>query len=130
MEQNRDRIVVQVNPDIEELIPEFLQRRHTDIAAISDALKKGDYETIRILGHSMKGSGGGYGFDAISDIGRRLEQVSIRKRYISRQKRCQTILNDWKLPMISQPSRAWRCLPINNRQSINITHTAGTACVE
>lgn len=76
MEQNRDRIVVQVDPDIEELIPEFLQRRHTDIAAISDALKKGDYETIRILGHSMKGSGGGYGFDAISDIGRRLEQAA------------------------------------------------------
>ena len=36
---------------------------------------RGDYECIRLLGHRMKGVGGGYGFDAISDIGRSLERA-------------------------------------------------------
>jgi len=40
------------------------------------ALEKGDHETIRILGHSMKGCGSGYGFDAITDLGRSLEQAA------------------------------------------------------
>lgn len=39
-----------------------------------DCLAKGDFETIRIKGHSMKGSGGGYGFDEITEIGALLEK--------------------------------------------------------
>lgn len=37
------------------------------------------YETIRILGHSMKGSGGGFGFDTITDIGIDLENAAMEK---------------------------------------------------
>ena len=32
-----------------------------------------DFATIRALGHQMKGSGGGYGFDAISAFGSPIE---------------------------------------------------------
>ena len=31
---------------------------------------------MRLLGHSMKGAGGGYGFDAITDIGAALEEAA------------------------------------------------------
>lgn len=86
MEQNNEKIIVRVDPDLEELIPGFLQRRHEDIVAIADALKKDDYETVRILGHSMKGSGGGYGFDAISNIGRIIEQAAKDKNLAEIQK--------------------------------------------
>ncbi|HOV89994.1 MAG TPA: Hpt domain-containing protein [Syntrophorhabdaceae bacterium] len=68
-----DRIIVHIDPDLEDLIPGYIENRYSDIRKIKDALAKGDYETIRILGHSMKGSGGGYGFDAITDIGRSIE---------------------------------------------------------
>jgi HPt (histidine-containing phosphotransfer) domain-containing protein len=71
------KIIVHVDPDIEDLIPGFLENRHKDIKNIGAALAQGDFETIRFLGHSMKGAGGSYGFDAITDIGKSLEQAAI-----------------------------------------------------
>ncbi len=71
-----EKIVVHINPDLEDLIPEYQENRHRDIQSISEALQKGDYETIRILGHNMKGSGEGYGFEAITAIGRSIEQAA------------------------------------------------------
>ena len=71
-----DRFIVQVDPEIEDIVPIFLQNRSDDVESLSKALEDGDFDTIRLLGHSMKGSGGGYGFDAITDIGRSLEQAA------------------------------------------------------
>ncbi len=71
------KIIVHVDPDIADLIPGFLENRHKDIKTIGEALAQGDFETIRFLGHSMKGAGGSYGFDAITDVGRSLEQAAI-----------------------------------------------------
>jgi len=74
--QQQDKIVVHVDADLQELIPGYLDNRHGDIQAMREALAQGDYETILILGHSMKGSGGGYGFDTITEIGSALEQAA------------------------------------------------------
>jgi HPt (histidine-containing phosphotransfer) domain-containing protein len=71
--RHRGAILVRIDPDLEELIPGYLQNREKDIQSMTEALGKNDCETIRILGHSMKGSGGGYGFDDITEIGRLLE---------------------------------------------------------
>jgi HPt (histidine-containing phosphotransfer) domain-containing protein len=71
------RIRVVVDEDIADLIPEYLERRYADVGAIRSAIGDGDFETVRILGHGMKGSGGGYGFDAITDIGAALEKAGI-----------------------------------------------------
>lgn len=84
MTQNNDtnegrKIIVHVDAELEDLIPGFLENRRNDIKSMLEALKQGDYETIRILGHSMKGAGGGYGFDAITDIGASLEQSAKEK---------------------------------------------------
>jgi len=71
-----EKIIVHVDAELEDLIPGFLENRQEDIRSIREALEKDNYETIRTLGHSMKGSGGGYGFDAITDIGRSLENAA------------------------------------------------------
>ena len=70
-------IVVRVDRDIKDLIPEFLENKERDVNAIAAALTQQDYETIRVLGHGMKGSGGGYGFDMITEIGAALEQAAL-----------------------------------------------------
>lgn len=70
------KIVVTVDEEIEDLVPGFLENRHRDVKTLEEALEKGDYETIRSLGHKMKGAGGGYGFDAITDIGMALENAA------------------------------------------------------
>jgi len=67
-------IVVTVDADIEDLIPVFLEGRREDIKALVEALEKGDYDTVLVLGHNMKGAGGSYGFDVITELGQELEQ--------------------------------------------------------
>ena len=66
--------VAHVERSLEELVPVYLQRRANDVVAIREAIDAGDFETAKILGHSMKGSGGGYGFDDITEFGARIEQ--------------------------------------------------------
>ena len=71
-----DRVVVYVDPDLEDLIPMFLENRRRDIDDIKRLLREGNMGEIRRLGHSMKGSGGGYGFGEISEIGRDMEEAA------------------------------------------------------
>src|SRR5712692_5782144 len=52
-----EKTIIRVDPDIAELIPGFLENRRKDIAAMLDAVQRGDFETVRVLGHSMKGAG-------------------------------------------------------------------------
>lgn len=66
---------VSPEPELMDLVPVYLGRRETDVASLQDALGLGDFDRVRILGHSMKGSGGGYGFDGITEIGQRLEDA-------------------------------------------------------
>ena len=69
-----EKIIVHVDSDLEDLIPGFLENRQQDIKSIVEALAQVDYETIAKMGHTMKGVGGGYGFDAITEIGATIEQ--------------------------------------------------------
>ncbi len=75
-----EKIIVHIDANLEELIPGFFKNRREDIKSMLAALENGDYETIRILGHAMRGSGGGYGFDTITDIGNALEQAATDRK--------------------------------------------------
>lgn len=70
---------VSIDPDLQELIPGFLQNRRHDIQTLEKAVAVEDFETIRTLGHRMRGDGGGYGFSMISEIGRALEKAALEK---------------------------------------------------
>ena len=70
---NNSRIPVVVDKDLEDLIPQFLARRHTEVEMLREALAAANYDQLKLSGHSMKGTGGGYGFDGISEIGADLE---------------------------------------------------------
>lgn len=69
--------IVEIDHDLEYLIPEYLDGRHKDVESIRAALADGDFETVRILGHNMKGTGGGYGFDAITTIGAAIQDAAV-----------------------------------------------------
>ena len=60
---------------------------------LEDALQSADYEGVRILGHNMKGVGGGYGFDAITDIGMSLEQAAKEKDAREIRKQAEALSN-------------------------------------
>jgi PAS domain S-box-containing protein len=71
-----DPVVVRANPKLADLIPAFLQNRGKDVIAMVDALDRDDFKTVASLGHGMKGAGGSWGFQAITDIGDALEQAA------------------------------------------------------
>ncbi|MDH3257475.1 MAG: hypothetical protein OEM27_07640, partial [Nitrospinota bacterium] len=58
-----EKIRVRIDRDLQDLIPEYLKNRGKDLLAYRQALEEGDFDSIAVLGHSMKGSGGGYGFN-------------------------------------------------------------------
>ncbi len=78
--QTGGKIVVKIDPDIQAIVPGFLKNKENDAKKIHAALEKGDFETIRILDHSMKGDGGGYGFDRISEFGATIEEAAKGKQ--------------------------------------------------
>jgi HPt (histidine-containing phosphotransfer) domain-containing protein len=69
-------ITIAVDEEIIDLIPRYLENRQGDVAAIEAALGNADFDTIRRLGHSMKGSGGGYGLNPVTEMGRGLEDAA------------------------------------------------------
>jgi len=64
---------VTVAKDLADLIPVFFKNRHKELESLRAAVAGGDFEQLRHLGHRMKGVGNSYGFAAISDIGKRIE---------------------------------------------------------
>jgi len=69
-------IVVKIDEDLFDLVPGYLKNRRLDISSMRESLAQGDFESIKISGHSMKGSGGGYGFDEITEIGGLIEKAA------------------------------------------------------
>jgi CheY-like chemotaxis protein len=63
---------------IEEAVPLFLDITREDLQSLNDALRTQDYSKIRFIGHDLKGSGGGYGFDEISNLGKFIEEAAKR----------------------------------------------------
>ncbi|WP_421932177.1 PAS domain S-box protein [Phenylobacterium sp.] len=57
-------------------VPAYLRNCRQSAAAILEALDGGDFETVTILGHNMRGSGLAYGFQAITDLGAALEAAA------------------------------------------------------
>jgi HPt (histidine-containing phosphotransfer) domain-containing protein len=78
MEQDK-KITVKINSELEEIVPEYLELVQNDINSMLVALDNGDFDTMRVAGHKMKGSGGGYGFDFITEIGGKIETLAESK---------------------------------------------------
>lgn len=70
MENNR----VYIDQDLEVLIPQYLENREEDIKDLKQLIEEENYEKIRVIGHSLKGSGGGYGFDYLTELGSQIEK--------------------------------------------------------
>jgi len=59
-----------------DLVPAFLRNCEQNVIAITDALDRDDFAAVEVFGHQMKGAGGSYGLDAITDIGEALERAA------------------------------------------------------
>lgn len=67
---------VYIESDLSELIPVFLDNRCSDITKALNALENQDFAFIIRLGHNLKGIGTSYGFDYISELGKKIEEAA------------------------------------------------------
>jgi HPt (histidine-containing phosphotransfer) domain-containing protein len=71
-----DRVIVEVDPDLSDLIPGFLTRKRTDVAMILGAIARRDHAEVGRIAHRLTGEGGSYGFTLMTETGRLLEQAA------------------------------------------------------
>ncbi len=72
-----DTITVEIDSEVQSIVPEFLENRKKDCLLIGRLLERNSFSEIRTLGHRMKGAGGSYGFDDISEIGEVIEEAAL-----------------------------------------------------
>jgi CheY-like chemotaxis protein len=72
-------VVIQVEEGMEDVVPGYLVKRRADVPVYAEALARGDFESIRQLAHKMKGTGSGYGFPVLTELGGTLERAAMEK---------------------------------------------------
>lgn len=71
-----EQLTVAISRDLEDIVPIFLGNRQKDVQTLRDALARQDLRIVQTLGHRMKGDGGGFGFDRITEIGAAMERAA------------------------------------------------------
>lgn len=67
------------DPDVGALLDEFVDGLFLRIAHLRRLLAAGAYEELRRMAHQIKGAGGGYGYPSITEAGRALERLAVRR---------------------------------------------------
>ena len=78
-----DKIQLQVEPVLKELVPAFLENRRRDLERMRVALVSGDLATIRDVGQNIRAFSRVYGFDELTALGEEIrcaadEQSTLR----------------------------------------------------
>ena len=72
-----NNFTIEIDAELQPITPEFLEKRRSDCTLILQYLDQNAFGELRTLGHRMKGAGGSYGFDEISEIGETIENASL-----------------------------------------------------
>ena len=65
---------IEVDADLIELIPLYLQSRRDEVPRIYALLDAVDFPALWGIAHQLHGSGGGFGFDFLTELGKRMEK--------------------------------------------------------
>ena len=84
MKENRFR--VEVDPDIADLVPQFLENREKDLLSLQELIVSKNASSISQLAHKIKGSAAGYGFEELSQIAASMEIAAKEENFILIQK--------------------------------------------
>ena len=76
MTGNKEKPIEVADPFARKLMGQYLDNRKHDIDKLTAALAACDFETIRVTGHYLYGSGAAYGLDDISFIGAGIENAA------------------------------------------------------
>ncbi len=65
----------QDDPDFHDLLVDFVAATHDRRTALKTQFDAGCWDEVRRLAHQIKGAGGGYGFDSLSQVAAQLEEA-------------------------------------------------------
>jgi HPt (histidine-containing phosphotransfer) domain-containing protein len=72
-----DRILVQVDEDLEAIMDRYLEIRQKELVELEEAVEQKNFEIIRLLGHRLKGTGSSYGLDELTRLGTLIEDKAM-----------------------------------------------------
>jgi CheY-like chemotaxis protein len=67
---------VVVDEELSAILEKFISNVRQNSSAIATALTRGDFATVRLLGHNLKGTGSSFGLPQISQLGAELERAA------------------------------------------------------
>ncbi len=67
------KFTVVVDPSLKEIIPRYMGICLKDLVRLEMAIDSGDDESVRLLGHKLKGTGTSYGFAKLTSLGADIE---------------------------------------------------------
>jgi HPt (histidine-containing phosphotransfer) domain-containing protein len=67
--------VFQDEPDFQELLEEFVTAANERRGLLQTLYRQGEVAGIKVQAHQLKGAGGGYGFEGLSELSARLEDA-------------------------------------------------------
>lgn len=65
---------VEIDADLQDLVPQFVENRKRDITSLEQLIEKGDLVAVAQLAHKIKGAAAGYGFTELSELAAHLEK--------------------------------------------------------
>jgi HPt (histidine-containing phosphotransfer) domain-containing protein len=60
----------------DDLRAQYIQRRKTELGTYLQALRSKDFETLRHIGHRMRGNGVSFGYPELSVLGEKIEAAA------------------------------------------------------
>ncbi|MFC5452494.1 Hpt domain-containing protein [Paenibacillus aestuarii] len=72
----KDKITVEIDADLEDLIPGYLRNKQNEIERMAAAMATSDFSAIALIAHGLKGNGAAYGFVPLSELGAAMEKAA------------------------------------------------------
>ena len=72
MEVIQEKVSYDIPPELQAVIPGYLERRDQDITQLKAANAQHDFLAMGKIAHKLKGNGASYGFEYLTEIGRHL----------------------------------------------------------
>lgn len=73
----KEETIIQIDKDIAELIPPFLQNRKNEIQAINALINQKNFKEIKNIAHQFKGASNMYGFHELGKLAQNIEEASL-----------------------------------------------------
>ena len=72
--ESLDPIKIEIPSGLEDIVPGYLAKRREEVPKMVELLAASDFARLKVLGHNLKGTGGGYGLPELTRLGAALEQ--------------------------------------------------------